>query len=94
MQIQLEKIRQSDNEVRWQHEDDVPDCQDCRRVFTGRKEKAHCAHCGKIFCAECRSKSVVAGPNRRPFMVCQVCHTLLDRDTAPYFSSAAPQSPA
>ncbi|RWS28756.1 rab GTPase-binding effector protein 1-like protein [Leptotrombidium deliense] len=93
LQIQLEKIRQADVEVRWQHEDDVKDCNQCKKIFHSKKEKSHCSHCGKIFCHECNNKLIQGGPNRRNFKVCSVCHTLLDRETAPYFSNEPPQSP-
>ncbi|KAI1292315.1 Rab GTPase-binding effector protein 1 [Halotydeus destructor] len=92
LQIQLEKIRQADSEVRWQHEDDVSDCNNCRKRFTSKKDKHHCSHCGRIFCTECSSKIIHSGPNRRSCRVCFVCHTLLDHETAPYFSSVPPQS--
>ncbi|XP_064461004.1 rab GTPase-binding effector protein 1-like isoform X2 [Ornithodoros turicata] len=94
LQVELEKIRQSDSEVRWQHEDDVSECNTCKRSLHVRKEKHHCNHCGKIFCGECLNKVVRSGPKMRPFPVCNVCHTLLDHETAPYFSSEPPQSPS
>ena len=37
--IQLEKIRAAENEVRWQHEDDVEECSNCRQAFTVTKRK-------------------------------------------------------
>lgn len=94
LQVELEKIRQSDSEVRWQHEDDVGECNTCKRGLHARKEKHHCSHCGKIFCIECLGKAVRSGPKMRSFPVCNVCHTLLDHDTAPYFSSEPPQTPS
>ncbi|XP_077510898.1 rab GTPase-binding effector protein 1-like isoform X4 [Amblyomma americanum] len=94
LQVELEKIRQSDSEVRWQHEDDVNECSGCKKALHSRKEKPHCSHCGKIFCTECLGRVVRSGPKLRPFPVCNVCHTLLDRDTAPYFSSEPPQTPS
>ncbi|XP_022242790.1 rab GTPase-binding effector protein 1-like isoform X2 [Limulus polyphemus] len=93
LQMELEKIRQSDNEVRWQHDDDVSFCNLCKKVFHYRKEKNHCNHCGKIFCVDCTSKIVYSGPKKRPFKVCSVCHTLLDHNTAPYFSNEPPHTP-
>lgn len=39
LQIQLEKIRQAENEVRWQHEDDVEDCTNCKQAFSVTKKK-------------------------------------------------------
>jgi len=38
-QIQLEKIRASENEVRWQHEEDVDDCANCKQTFTVTRRK-------------------------------------------------------
>ncbi|UYV68250.1 RABEP1 [Cordylochernes scorpioides] len=38
-QMQLETLRQSDTEVRWQHEDDIPNCQKCNKLFSFKKEK-------------------------------------------------------
>lgn len=89
LQMELENIRQSNTEVRWQHEDDVTNCLTCKLVFHSSKEKIHCSHCGKIFCNNCCSKIVHGGPRSRPFNVCSVCYTLLDQDSAPYFSSEA-----
>merc|ERR1712051_1179333 len=53
LQMELEKIRQSEKEVRWQHEDDMEDCSSCRQQFNMAKRKHHCRHCGRIFCADC-----------------------------------------
>ncbi|XP_015365626.1 PREDICTED: RUN and FYVE domain-containing protein 2 [Diuraphis noxia] len=50
----------------------------------------HCRHCGRIFCPSCLSRTVKSGPNMRDSHVCRVCHTLLVRDSAPYFSTEPP----
>jgi Rab GTPase-binding effector protein 1 len=34
---------------------------------------------------------VPSGPQRRPTRVCDVCHTLLVQNSAPYFSTEPPQ---
>lgn len=39
LQIELEKIRGADTEVRWQHEDDVDDCPGCKTSFSTGKKK-------------------------------------------------------
>ncbi|XP_063225458.1 rab GTPase-binding effector protein 1 isoform X2 [Bacillus rossius redtenbacheri] len=93
LQVQLERIRDTDTEVRWQHDDDIEDCQNCRTPFTVSRRKQHCRHCGRIFCGNCLSHSVQSGPNQRPSRVCDVCHTLLVRNTAPYFSTEPPHTP-
>jgi len=39
MQIQLEKIRAAEHEVRWQHEEDIEECSNCRQPFSVTKRK-------------------------------------------------------
>ncbi|XP_048478654.1 rab GTPase-binding effector protein 1 [Plutella xylostella] len=90
LQVQLERIREADTEVRWQHEDDVTECPACRAHLPSNKAKVHCRHCGRIFCAACVRGEVAAGPRRRPARVCAVCRTLLQPHTPPYFSTAPP----
>lgn len=90
LQVELEKIRQAEKEVRWQFDEDVEECNSCRLHFSGRKKKANCRHCGRIFCPDCLSKQVSAGPSGRQCRVCDVCHTLLVQNSAPYFSMEAP----
>lgn len=87
LQIQLEKIRQSEQEVRWQWDDDVDQCSNCDTSFARVKVKPHCLHCGRIFCMNCLKDTVPSGPNHRPANVCKVCHTLLNRDTKPFFAT-------
>ncbi|KAK6190582.1 hypothetical protein SNE40_002416 [Patella caerulea] len=93
LQIQLEKIRQAENEVRWQHEDDIDDCTNCKQQFGVTRRKHHCKHCGKIFCSDCITKSVQSGRSLRACKVCDVCHTILVKDATPYFSTEPPPSP-
>ncbi|XP_012282540.1 rab GTPase-binding effector protein 1 isoform X2 [Orussus abietinus] len=93
LQIQLEKIRENGSEVRWQHEEDVEDCPNCHSAFTMVKKKVHCRHCGQVFCSACLTHVVKSGPKQRPSKVCDVCHTLLVPNTAPYFSHMLPHTP-
>ncbi|XP_014482880.1 PREDICTED: LOW QUALITY PROTEIN: rab GTPase-binding effector protein 1 [Dinoponera quadriceps] len=93
LQVQLERIRQAGSEVRWQHEEDVEECPSCHATFSVTKKKVHCRHCGHIFCQSCLSHIVNSGPKQRPSRVCDVCHTLLVQDTAPYFSQEPPHTP-
>ena len=37
--IQLEKIRADEHEVRWQHEEDVDDCTNCKKTFEVLRRK-------------------------------------------------------
>uniref|UniRef100_A0A0N5ADD9 FYVE-type domain-containing protein n=1 Tax=Syphacia muris TaxID=451379 RepID=A0A0N5ADD9_9BILA len=65
LQIQLEKIRQAEQEVRWQFDEDVYACNQCNQNFNRNRVKMHCLHCGKIFCSSCLAFSVTTGPHGR-----------------------------
>lgn len=93
LQIQLEKIRTAEHQVRWQHEEDVEDCASCHQPFSVTRRKHHCKHCGQIFCTDCLTKTVNSGPSLRPSKVCDVCHTILVRDATPYFSTEPLHTP-
>ncbi|XP_072949675.1 uncharacterized protein Rbpn-5 [Epargyreus clarus] len=93
LQVQLQRIREADTEVRWQHDEDVNECPTCHVPLQNSKKKVHCRHCGRIFCAACVSHGVPSGPRGAPARVCSVCRTLLQPHTAPYFSTAPPHSP-
>ncbi|XP_014228047.1 rab GTPase-binding effector protein 1 [Trichogramma pretiosum] len=92
LQIELQKIRDSEKEVRWQYEDDVDECPTCHLFFASdkKKEKVHCRHCGQIFCQSCLKNEVKSGPKERISRVCNICHTLLKKEDAPYFSRDPP----
>uniref|UniRef100_A0A914VXL3 FYVE-type domain-containing protein n=1 Tax=Plectus sambesii TaxID=2011161 RepID=A0A914VXL3_9BILA len=80
LQIELEKIRQAEQEVRWQFDEDVYLCNGCKEPFTKTRVRQHCRHCGRIFCEPCLPKNVPSGPQKRLAKVCDVCHTLLVRN--------------
>ncbi|CAD5116306.1 DgyrCDS5212 [Dimorphilus gyrociliatus] len=91
LQIELERERAKQTEVRWQNEEDIDECNKCKTTFTVTRRKHHCRHCGRIFCADCVSNTVLSGPQRRPAKVCQVCHTMLVPEAKPYFSQDLPE---
>lgn len=93
LQVQLQRIREADTEVRWQHDEDVNECPACHTHLPNNKKKIHCRHCGRIFCSSCASHSVPAGPRAAPARVCSVCLTLLQPHRAPYFSTRPPNTP-
>jgi hypothetical protein len=39
LQVQLERIREADTQVRWQHDEDVEECQSCRTGFSFTRSK-------------------------------------------------------
>ncbi|KAL5106211.1 Early endosome antigen 1 [Taenia crassiceps] len=88
LQIQLERQREQTQEVRWQDPQDVIQCSGCKRPFEAGMVKQNCRHCGAIFCRACLAKVIPpSGARSRPAHVCDMCHTLLVKDAAPYFSS-------
>ncbi|XP_014254314.1 rab GTPase-binding effector protein 1 isoform X1 [Cimex lectularius] len=92
LQKELERLRGQNNVLRWEHEEDVLSCRGCEQPFKlVSKKKINCRHCGRIFCINCLNHKVTSGPNQRESRVCQVCHTLLNSETAPYFSTEPPQ---
>ncbi|XP_022221684.2 rab GTPase-binding effector protein 1 [Drosophila obscura] len=90
LQMSLEELRHADTEVRWQDDDDVNNCPTCSAGFTVMVRKIHCRHCGHIYCDKCLTKTVPSGPRKRVARVCDICHTLLTPNTAPYFSQGQP----
>ncbi|KAH8271569.1 hypothetical protein KR018_008724 [Drosophila ironensis] len=90
LQMSLEELRHADTEVRWQDDDDVNNCPTCNAYFTVMVRKIHCRHCGHIYCDKCLTKTVPSGPRKRVARVCDMCHTLLTPNTAPYFSQGQP----
>lgn len=90
--MSLEELRHADTEVRWQDDDDVNNCPTCNAYFTVMVRKIHCRHCGHIYCDKCLTKTVPSGPRKRVARVCDICHTLLTPNTAPYFSHEPQQS--
>ncbi|XP_004517582.1 rab GTPase-binding effector protein 1 [Ceratitis capitata] len=86
LQMSLEKLRKSDTEVRWQEDEDIDNCPTCNICFTVTVRKIHCRHCGHIYCDKCLTKTVPSGPRKKIVRVCDICHTLLTPNTAPYFS--------
>ncbi|VDD82706.1 unnamed protein product [Mesocestoides corti] len=90
--VQLEKQREQTHELRWQDPEDVSNCSGCKAAFpsgaAGLQTKLNCRHCGSIFCSQCCSKLIPPSGNRsKPAPVCDMCHTLLVKDAAPYFST-------
>lgn len=92
LQVQLERLRQQDHEVRWVDPDDVKSCFACDCSFlpgsNAVERKANCRHCGKVHCSKCLQNSMPSGPLGRQAPVCDVCYTLLNKHVAPYFSTS------
>ena len=39
LQVQLERIREADTQVRWQHDEDIEECQGCKTGFSFTRSK-------------------------------------------------------
>ncbi|XP_073985479.1 uncharacterized protein isoform X2 [Rhodnius prolixus] len=94
LQRELERLRGQNTTLRWEHEEDVNECRGCEQPFkSASKGKYNCRHCGRIFCLSCLGHKITSGPAQRESRVCQVCHTLLNSETAPYFSTTSAVHP-
>lgn len=49
--------------ARWEKDDEVPACNDCRRRFTFILRRHHCRRCGRIFCDRCSSHRALLQPS-------------------------------
>lgn len=45
----------------------------------------HCHHCGKVFCEQCTSKSVLGISSNRMHPVCENCYAVLSKDSKSTF---------
>lgn len=45
----------------------------------------HCHHCGKVFCEQCTSKTVLGSKSSRPHPVCDKCYVILNKDSTSTF---------
>jgi len=43
LQMELERLREAEKEVRWQHEDDIDECPGCKLQFSVTRRKV-CTH--------------------------------------------------
>lgn len=68
-------------EPRWQPDEEVVQCNRCRRQFDYFYRKHHCRHCGLIFCDGCskqRALLPVAFNKQDPQRVCGQCWDMLE----------------
>ncbi|VDQ08521.1 unnamed protein product, partial [Trichobilharzia regenti] len=72
--VQLERLRQQDQEVRWVNPDDVTNCFGCNFLFPT----------GIVHCSACMKNTMPAGPFGHAAVVCDVCHTLLNKNISLY----------
>lgn len=45
----------------------------------------HCHHCGKVFCEQCTSKTVLGSKSSKPHPVCNNCYVILNKDSTSTF---------
>ncbi|CAH8614669.1 unnamed protein product [Heterobilharzia americana] len=102
LQVQLERLRQQDQEVRWVNPDDVTNCFACNFLFpTGivsGSKKINCRHCGKVHCSSCMKNTMPAGPFGHAAVVCDYnpSNSQREESSSPRrfsVSSLNPQSP-
>nr|XP_039260774.1 early endosome antigen 1-like [Styela clava] len=57
----------------WADDREAIECMGCRKQFSLTIRRHHCRHCGKIFCAECSSKTMTVAASKKPVRVCEKC---------------------
>lgn len=85
LQMQIAQIHESETDVRWQYPDDIKECKSCQKVLKANKDKQNCHHCGKIFCEQCLSKSVMGSKTSKWHPVCDSCYVILNKDSSSTF---------
>ena len=63
--MQLEKIRSADQNVRWQDEDDVDNCPNCKKEFTVTRRKV----CIIIFKTQFANLSIMIHDQKKNFFL-------------------------
>ncbi|KAG5508022.1 hypothetical protein GH5_07075 [Leishmania sp. Ghana 2012 LV757] len=61
-------------EVAWQDDDSVTECNNCHTTFTFLIRRHHCRLCGYVFCAHCSNYSVPLTMGSLPQRVCVTCY--------------------
>ncbi|KAG5481030.1 hypothetical protein LSCM1_06706 [Leishmania martiniquensis] len=61
-------------EVAWQDDDSVTECNNCHTTFTFLIRRHHCRLCGYVFCAHCSNYSVPLTMGSLPQRVCVNCY--------------------
>eukprot|EP01103_Thecamoeba_quadrilineata_P000121 TRINITY_DN10097_c0_g1_i1.p1 TRINITY_DN10097_c0_g1~~TRINITY_DN10097_c0_g1_i1.p1 ORF type:complete len:545 (+),score=82.98 TRINITY_DN10097_c0_g1_i1:114-1748(+) len=63
----------------WENDLSTYSCTRCKTPFTIFVRKHHCRHCGKIYCANCSSKSLTLPTLQylSPVRICDVCYGVL-----------------
>lgn len=85
LQMQIAQIHESETDVRWQYPEDITECPNCNRGLKSSREKRNCHHCGKVFCENCTTKSVLGNNSNRPHPVCDNCFAILSKDSKSTF---------
>lgn len=61
-------------EVEWQDDNAVTECNNCHSTFTFLMRRHHCRMCGFVFCAHCSNYAVPLTMNSLPQRVCVNCY--------------------
>ncbi|KPI82826.1 hypothetical protein ABL78_8162 [Leptomonas seymouri] len=68
------EAQDDEEEVAWQDDDSVTECNNCRTTFTFLTRRHHCRLCGYVFCAHCSSYVLSLTENSFPQRVCVSCY--------------------
>ena len=80
LQKQVAELEDERKVLRWEFEDDIPQCRNCSQVFSKSHKKHRCKHCCMLFCSEC-SQQVAENLQKKEVRVCEACYKLIDKPT-------------
>ncbi|KAF5397553.1 FYVE zinc finger [Paragonimus heterotremus] len=78
--LEADNLRESHSalqEAQWTADSLVPNCSQCRLVFSVSRRRHHCRNCGLIFCHFCSTQTMALPSAAKPVCVCDRCHNLL-----------------
>ncbi|XP_028396421.1 rab GTPase-binding effector protein 1-like [Dendronephthya gigantea] len=75
LQVKLEEMKESQKEIKWEHEDDVSSCRKCEKPLDVPQDKHHCRQCGRIFCDNCTKQTLSTHSSQLPLRLCTDCGT-------------------
>jgi hypothetical protein len=68
------EAQDDEEEVAWQDDDSVTECNNCHTTFTFLTRRHHCRLCGYVFCAHCSSYMLSLTEGGFPQRVCVNCY--------------------
>jgi RUN and FYVE domain-containing protein 1 len=70
----IKEVTKQLNEYKWEEDDQVSICKQCKSEFNVARRKHHCRRCGRIFCHDCSDNKMPLPSFSKPVRVCNPCY--------------------